>query len=72
MLKAAEDTPGTSWLFAKIAHEAGLPPGVLNVIQGFGLECGAPLVEHPNVDVVSFTGSTKVGQMDRRGVRQDA
>ena len=62
VLKGAEDTPGTSWLFAKIAHEAGLPPGVLNVIQGFGLECGAKLVEHPNVDVVSFTGSTKVGK----------
>ena len=62
VLKGAEDTPGTSWLFAKIAHEADLPPGVLNVIQGYGTECGAPLVEHPNVDVVSFTGSTKVGK----------
>jgi aldehyde dehydrogenase (NAD+) len=62
VLKGAEDTPGTSWLFAKIAHEAGLPPGVLNVIQGFGLECGAKLVEHRYVDVVSFTGSTKVGK----------
>ena len=62
VLKAAEDTPATSWLFAKIAHEAGLPPGVLNVIQGFGTECGAPLVEHARVDVVSFTGSTKVGK----------
>ncbi len=41
VLKAAEDTPATAWLFAKIAHEAGLPPGVLNVIQGFGPECGA-------------------------------
>jgi len=62
VLKAAEDTPATSWLFAMIAHEAGLPPGVLNVIQGYGTECGAPLVEHPQVDVVSFTGSTKVGK----------
>jgi acyl-CoA reductase-like NAD-dependent aldehyde dehydrogenase len=62
VLKAAEDAPATSWLFAKIAHEAGLPPGVLNVIQGYGTECGAPLVEHPRVDVVSFTGSTKVGK----------
>ncbi len=66
VLKAAEDTPGTSWLFAKIAHEAGLPAGVLNVIQGFGLEGGAPLVEHPSVDVVSFTGSTKVGNGSAR------
>jgi aldehyde dehydrogenase (NAD+) len=39
-----------------------LPPGVLNVLQGYGLECGAPLVEHPQVDVVSFTGSTAVGR----------
>lgn len=62
VLKAAEDTPGTSWLFAKIAHETGLPPGVLNVIQGYGTECGAPLVEDARVDVVSFTGSTKVGK----------
>ncbi len=62
VLKGAEDTPGTSWLFARIAHEAGLPKGVLNVIQGYGLECGAPLVEHPDVDVVSFTGSTEVGK----------
>jgi alpha-ketoglutaric semialdehyde dehydrogenase len=62
VLKAAEETPATSWLFAKIVHEAGLPPGVLNVIEGYGLECGGPLVEHPQVDVVSFTGSTKVGQ----------
>ena len=62
VLKGAEDTPGTSWMFAKIAHEVGLPPGVLNVIQGYGTECGAPLVVHPRVDVVSFTGSTKVGK----------
>jgi aldehyde dehydrogenase (NAD+) len=62
VLKAAEDTPGTSWLFAKIGNDAGLPPGVLNVIQGFGVECGAPLVEHAKVDVVSFTGSTAVGK----------
>ena len=62
VLKAAEDTPATSWLFSKIAHEAGLPAGVLNVLQGYGTECGAPLVEHGDVDVVSFTGSSKVGQ----------
>jgi acyl-CoA reductase-like NAD-dependent aldehyde dehydrogenase len=62
VLKAAEDTSATAWLFAMIAHEAGLPNGVLNVVQGYGTECGAPLVMHPNVDVVSFTGSTKVGK----------
>ena len=41
---------------------AGLPPGVLNIIQGYGREAGAPLVEHPDVDVISFTGSTAVGR----------
>jgi aldehyde dehydrogenase (NAD+) len=62
VLKASEDAPGTSWIFGKIALEAGLPSGVLNVIQGLGQEAGAPLVEHADVDVVSFTGSTKVGR----------
>jgi aldehyde dehydrogenase (NAD+) len=61
-MKAAEDTPATAWLFAGIAHEAGLPAGVLNVVQGYGEEAGAPLVEHPDVDVISFTGSTEVGR----------
>jgi len=62
VLKAAEDTPATAWFFARIAHEAGLPPGVLNVIQGQGAEAGAPLVSDPDVDVISFTGSTAVGR----------
>lgn len=62
ILKAAEDTPATAWLFGKIAQEAGLPPGVLNIIQGYGEEAGAPLVAHPDVDVISFTGSTAVGR----------
>ncbi|MFQ5417571.1 MAG: aldehyde dehydrogenase family protein, partial [Myxococcota bacterium] len=62
VLKAAEDTPATAWLFGAIAHEAGLPPGVLNIVQGTGVEAGAPLVAHPGVDVVSFTGSTDVGR----------
>jgi aldehyde dehydrogenase (NAD+) len=62
VLKAAEDTPATAWLFGKIAHEAGLPPGILNIIQGLGHEAGSPLVADPDVDVVSFTGSTAVGR----------
>jgi aldehyde dehydrogenase (NAD+) len=62
VLKAAEDTPATAWYFGKLAHEAGLPPGVLNIIQGTGREAGAPLVENPGVDVISFTGSTAVGR----------
>jgi aldehyde dehydrogenase (NAD+) len=62
VLKAAEDTPATAWIFGKIAHEAGLPAGVLNIVQGYGEEAGAPLVGHPDVAVISFTGSTAVGR----------
>ena len=62
ILKAAEDAPATAWFFCKIAHEAGLPSGVLNIVQGYGEEAGAPLVADPNVDVISFTGSAAVGR----------
>jgi aldehyde dehydrogenase (NAD+) len=62
VLKAPEDAPGTADLVAAIAHLAGLPPGVLNVVQGDGLDAGAPLVAHDDVAVVSFTGSTAVGR----------
>lgn len=68
VLKASEDTPATAWLFGKIASAAGLPAGVLNIVQGFGTEAGEPLVEHPDVGVISFTGSTRVG----RGIQQKA
>jgi hypothetical protein len=64
VLKAAEDTPATAWAFARIAHEAGLPAGVLNVVQGYGEEAGAPLVAHPDVQVISFTGKPRA---DRPG-----
>lgn len=62
VLKAAEDAPLTAHLFAEIAEQAGLPRGVLNVIQGYGSEAGEPLVVHPEVAVISFTGSTAVGR----------
>jgi aldehyde dehydrogenase (NAD+) len=62
VLKASEDTPETASAFADLAREAGLPAGVLNVVHGLGEEAGAPLVEHRDVDVVSFTGSTAVGR----------
>jgi len=62
VLKAAEDTPATAWIVGRIAKEVGLPPGVLNIIQGYGGEAGAPLVASPEVDVISFTGSTEVGR----------
>lgn len=62
VLKAAEDAPATAWFFGQIAHEAGLPAGVLNIVQGYGEEAGSSLVAHPDVDVISFTGSTEVGR----------
>lgn len=62
VLKAAEDAPVTAWSFGKIAHEAGLPHGMFNIVQGYGEEAGAPLVENPDVGVISFTGSTAVGR----------
>jgi aldehyde dehydrogenase (NAD+) len=66
VLKASEDTPETALVFARLAAEAGLPPGVLNVVQGYGEEAGQPLVEDGRVAVVSFTGSTSVGRMIAR------
>jgi aldehyde dehydrogenase (NAD+) len=66
VLKSAEDAPGTAAAFAGMAAEAGLPPGVLNVVHGFGREAGAPLVEHAAVGIISFTGSTAVGREIQR------
>jgi alpha-ketoglutaric semialdehyde dehydrogenase len=62
VLKASEDAPKTAQLFAQLAARAGLPSGALSIVHGLGREAGAPLVAHPKVDVVSFTGSTAVGR----------
>ncbi len=62
ILKAAEDTPLSAWAFGLLAREAGVPEGVYATIHGLGPEAGAPLVEHPDVAVVSFTGSCEVGR----------
>jgi acyl-CoA reductase-like NAD-dependent aldehyde dehydrogenase len=62
VVKPSEETPASAYLFARVAHECGLPPGVLNVVQGLGAEAGAALVEHPDVDLVSFTGSAETGR----------
>jgi (Z)-2-((N-methylformamido)methylene)-5-hydroxybutyrolactone dehydrogenase len=61
VVKPAEQAPASTLEFAKLIDEAGFPPGVFNVVTGFGLDCGAPLAEHPGVDKVAFTGSTAVG-----------
>src|SRR5687767_129416 len=62
ILKASEDTPLSAWAFGVLAAEAGVPEGVYATIHGLGPEAGAPLVEHPDVAVVSFTGSCEVGR----------
>jgi acyl-CoA reductase-like NAD-dependent aldehyde dehydrogenase len=62
VLKPAELTPLTALRFAELALEAGLPEGVLEVVAGPGSECGARLVEHPDVAKIAFTGSTEVGR----------
>ena len=62
VIKPAELTPLTTLTLARIAKEAGLPDGVLNVITGAGADAGTALAGHPDVDVVTFTGSTPVGR----------
>ena len=62
VLKPAELTPLTALRFAELALEAGLPDGVVEVVAGPGSECGARLVEHPDVAKIAFTGSTEVGR----------
>lgn len=62
VLKATEDAPRIALLFAQLVQQAGLPDGVLNVLQGRGNPAGAALVEDPRVSVISFTGSTAVGR----------
>ncbi|MET8451616.1 aldehyde dehydrogenase family protein [Streptomyces sp. NPDC005209] len=62
VLKPAENTPLTAQLFAEAVHEAGLPAGVFNLVTGLGQVAGQALAEHPDVDLVSFTGSTAVGR----------
>jgi betaine-aldehyde dehydrogenase len=62
VLKPAEQTPLTALEFANYFEEAGLPPGVVNVVNGFGETAGAALVAHPGVDKIAFTGSAAVGK----------
>jgi aldehyde dehydrogenase (NAD+) len=62
VVKTAEQTPASTLEFAKLFEEAGFPPGVFNVISGFGPTTGSALVRHPGVDKVAFTGSTETGK----------
>jgi alpha-ketoglutaric semialdehyde dehydrogenase len=62
VLKPSEHTPVSAFRFAQVAEQCGLPAGVLNVVHGLGVEAGAALVEHPDVELVSFTGSATTGR----------
>jgi phenylacetaldehyde dehydrogenase len=63
VLKPAEQTPLSALRLAELVTEAGFPPGVVNVVTGFGETAGAALAAHPGVDKVAFTGSTEVGKL---------
>ena len=62
VLKPAEQTPLTMLELASSFADAGLPPGVVNIVTGVGETAGAAIVEHPDVDKIAFTGSVEVGQ----------
>jgi phenylacetaldehyde dehydrogenase len=62
VLKPAEETPLTALLLGGLILEAGFPPGVVNIVTGYGESAGAALVRHPGIDKVAFTGSTEVGK----------
>ncbi|MCU0422298.1 MAG: aldehyde dehydrogenase [Bacteroidia bacterium] len=59
--KPSEITPYTAYLFSKICIEAGLPPGVLNIVHGLGHKVGSAITSHPSIKAISFTGGTKTG-----------
>jgi 5-carboxymethyl-2-hydroxymuconic-semialdehyde dehydrogenase len=61
VLKMSELSPLTATRLGELAMEAGIPPGVLNIVHGFGVEAGEPLVRHPDIRAISFTGSTRTG-----------
>ncbi|MBZ5662049.1 MAG: aldehyde dehydrogenase family protein [Acidobacteriia bacterium] len=63
VIKPAEDTPLSTYNLVQILIEAGLPHGVVNIVNGMGPDAGAPLVTHPDVSAISFTGSTETGRI---------
>jgi aldehyde dehydrogenase (NAD+) len=63
VLKPSEIAPLSGLIFAEIVDEAGLPPGVFNLVNGDGAGVGSQLSAHPDVDMISFTGSTRAGRL---------
>lgn len=66
VMKLAEQTPLSGLYVGQLAKEAGFPPGVVNIVPGFGPTAGAAIVNHPDIDKVAFTGSTEVGKLIQR------
>ena len=62
VFKPASDTPATAVRFVELLLEAGLPPNVIQIVHGSGSKVGEPIVNHPKINLISFTGSTKVGK----------
>ena len=62
VLKPSEESPLNAMLFAEFCHDAGVPPGVFNLVNGDGMGVGAQLSSHPDVEMISFTGSTRAGR----------
>ena len=61
VMKPSEYTPTSALIFAEVLHEAGVPKGVFNLVNGLGPEVGAAMSQHPGIDMMSFTGSTRAG-----------
>ena len=71
VFKPASDTPATATVLVEILLEAGVPPLAVNLVHGTGSGVGLPIVEHPDIDLISFTGSSKVGKIiNERAGRQ--
>jgi aldehyde dehydrogenase (NAD+) len=63
VIKPAAETPFSTYNYVQVLAEAGLPPGVMNIVNGHGSSAGAAMVKHPDTNLVSFTGSTEVGRI---------
>lgn len=70
VLKPSEESPLNAMIFAEMCHDAGVPPGVFNLVNGDGAGVGAQLSSHPDVEMISFTGSTRAGRAITRAAAE--
>ncbi len=70
VLKPSELSPLSALLFAQLVHDAGLPPGVFNLVNGSGAEVGAAMAAHPDIDMISITGSNRAGALVAQAAAQ--